>query len=232
MRRSFVIPAAIALLALTTGGVLADDFAPPEWRDNTNPEVNRSTWQQWEFRNSDDGNIIPVVPDAYVNPLFDPANPFDPVLGAAILHTPGNDWMSEHEGRIGVWPLGGGGMMTILIPNYPGNPGPGKEIRVQLTWTPLDPQDPGDVPVFDGFGEAPHLIPINLESTNHWDAEGVWVHTLAVLTFETNPLSEMINITGDILVDEVVIDTICPEPATMLLLGLAAPFVLKHGVRR
>ena len=227
MRRSLVIPAAIALLALTTTGVLADNFAPPGWRGR-----DRSTWQQWEFETPDDGNILPVIPDAHVNPMFDPENPTDPVLGVAVFHAPGHDWMSQHEGRTGVWPLSGGDMMTIQIPNYPGNPGPGKEIRVQLTWTPLDPQDPGDVPGVSGFGEAPHLIFANLESMDHSDAEGVWVHTLAVLTFETNPLSEMITITGDILVDEVVIDTICPEPTTMLLLGLSAPFVLKRRARR
>jgi len=43
------------------------------------------------------------------------------------------------------------------------------------------------------------------------------------------PTIETINITGDITIDEVVIDTIRPEPTTMVLLGLAVPFVLKRG---
>lgn len=142
MSRSLLILGAVAALALTGTGVLADDFAPPWWRHkDPDPQVNRSTWQQWEFGSSEDGNILPLAPDNYVNPPFDPNNPTNPTLGAAVSHMPGHDWLAEHEGRPGVWPLSDGGAIVLQIPNY--LDGTEKKAWIQLTWTP---RDPGDTP--------------------------------------------------------------------------------------
>jgi hypothetical protein len=62
---------------------------------------------------------------------------------------------------------------------------------------------------------------VTLVDENTWCQ--YWTTTVWKWRVEPNPTDEMFRIRGDILVDQLVIDTICaPEPGTMFLLGLAA----------
>lgn len=236
MRRSLIILAAVAAFTVTTAGALADDIAPPWWRDNDHAEENRSTWQIWEFNTNDPGDPLQgMIPDYYTNPKFDPEHPEDATLGASVAMQE-EDWIEGPEqGRSGIWPLSGTGAITIQIPNYtPDEPelrGPGKMIWIQLTWMP----------------QSQDAIPIILAMTSHWQPGGIlqdllierpagppgsdWIHSTYRIIVHPNPDYEIINIAGNIYVDDVVIDTICPEPTTMVLMGLTVPFILKRRNR-
>jgi len=219
MRRSLIILAAIASLALTGTGALADDIVIPWWRDgkDPNPETNKSTLQWWEFGDNSSANV--PAEDGYVNPQ-------DALLIANIF--PPATWTSGPLfGRSGVWSLSEGAIMTLQIPNY--TDGPEKKIWIQLTWMPQqEDAEPSanlmlTLPPYTFFDES-------LVTTQPLGGDG-WMHSTYLIVVQPNPSLEAINITGDIYVDEVVVDTICPEPATMALLGLAVPFVLRRRRR-
>lgn len=230
MRRSLIILAAVTSLTLTAASVLADDLEPPGWRDNDNAEDNRSTYQRWEFETPDDGigSLTGLLPDSpYTNPQFDPLNPVNAPLGAIIMPKDGDDWRDELNGRTGVWPLSG--TISIQIPNY--SDGPEKTIWIQLTWMP---QIQDAVPEIIAMTNYQPFVPAGdpLIEQPAGPADTDWIHSTYLITVQPNPEFEMISISGDIYVDEMVIDTICPEPATMVLLGLAVPFVLKRRSRK
>jgi len=54
-------------------------------------------------------------------------------------------------------------------------------------------------------------------------ADDFWYHTTFLIHLEPNPDFEIVKIDGAVMVDEIVIDTICiPEPSTVALLILGA----------
>jgi hypothetical protein len=56
--------------------------------------------------------------------------------------------------------------------------------------------------------------------TRHVGGEN-WHYSVYSIIIEPNPAFETVRVDGGIMVDSLVIDTICiPEPATMVLLGL------------
>lgn len=183
----------VCLVTLLTGSAaLAHDVDIPDWRGDPG-----STYQIWEFETDDATPVPDVVSNPYGDPLLRVNTPFG--------------WDN------GAWALSG--EMDILIPNYP-YIRPEKWIQIQLTWKPggLDP-DPylADQPLVA-------VTPFDaMEMFRYDDGQVIpgWIHSTFKITIWPNPLEEWITIKGDILVDELVIDTICiPEPATMALLGL------------
>ncbi|MDP6635760.1 MAG: hypothetical protein QGG42_12735 [Phycisphaerae bacterium] len=226
MKNSLIILAAAAAFVLTGTGVLADDIAPPWWRDGT-PKygADRRTIQQWEFGTA---NTIPIAEPGYVIP---PAS-----LAPQAGISPGGDWIDDDpdSARQGIWPLSddeASGLIDLFIANYPD--GPEKKIWVQLTWKPQT-----HIPVPPELGSpqisattSSSIIPVNavLHSEDPLDED--WIHSRYLIVVQPNPLFETIRISGDILVDEVVVDTICPEPASLLLLGVAVPFILRRKNR-
>ncbi len=192
----------IACLAVTLT-ISSTASATPEWRGNPG-----STYQEWQF----DSNDTDLDPDIFSNDY-----------GTAHLKVyPHGDWIPDP----GAWALSG--EIDVQIPNL-NEENPEKRIHIQLTWQPAynDPLLPSEpiigivsYPLFEGMSMGPRI------DTD--DGEG-WTYSTYDITIRPNPGVEWITIKGDILVDELVIDTICciPEPATICLLGLGTLILLK-----
>lgn len=197
MSRHLGVWAVVAALVWAVGPVFADDLVVPLWRGS-----ERSTFGQWEF----DTSIPTPTPEL---------GSFNPFGSPAMLVTPGEDmgWLNTLAGRQGVWQLSG--EILVDIPNNP-HPLMWKDIQIQLTWLPqqsgarpaveVTPLPGGEV-FAGGFTET--VLP------------GGWLHTVFTYLVIPNPDSERIRISGEINVDELVIDTQCvPEPASLGLMGL------------
>jgi hypothetical protein len=168
-------------------------FEPPQWRGSEG-----STYQEWHFLTS---NPTPP-PDFNDNPYGEPL---------LKVNTP-YDWAD------GVWPLSG--EIDMYIPNWP-EQRPEKEIWIELIWQRGD-MDPNpflpDEPI---VGVAP-FESIQMSRKDVIDLNG-WTHSLFIINMWPNPPGEWITVKGDILVDELIVDTRCiPEPATLVLFGMGA----------
>jgi len=163
----------------------------PPWRGEPG-----STRQQWEFDTSD---VIPTA-DIVDNDYGSPRLSVDTSYG----------WID------GEWALG---EMDVYIPNRQVVDGY-KDIWIQLTWK-AGGNDPTPF-----LPDQPHVTvtPFSTMTMSRSDDNVIvsgWTHSTFKITIWPNPVEEWITIKGDIIVDELVIDTKCvPEPATMALLGL------------
>jgi len=221
MNRSLIL-SACAVAMLPAAPLSADDIAPPWWRDkHPNHEINRSTLQQWEFA-AGLGN--PLAEPGFLSP----PSSVDPIAGVE----PGSTWIDDDpdSSRQGLWALTedeSAGMINLFISNY--TDGPEKKIRIQLTWKPrphiLPPPEDGS-PLISAFTNL-SLIPVYAELLSERPLAEDWIHSSYLIVVRPNPSSEIITLSGDILVDEVVVDTICPEPGTLLLLGAGVPFLAR-----
>jgi hypothetical protein len=220
MRRSNVLLAIMALCGLVVAPALGDDLNPPPWRGDDN-----STFARWEFGTDQETDVPPEAD--WVNPwgmpLLDvfPVDPF---------------WEPEYMGRFGVWPLSG--ELFIDINNDPVER-LYKWIYVQVTWTPMV-GEPDPVPTVEAgpaggpyvLGGAMRQVPVAPEG---------WFVTTYIVRLQPNPAFEQIHISGDIYVDEVVVDTICSDRgiptvsqwglAVMVLLVLSAGTILFRRYR-
>ena len=199
----------LAILMVLLGGIFsvvhADDLNPPTmWQRG---EAG-STFQQWEFLTDDET----PAPDFLDNPY-----------GTPILTVyPAHPWEAEWGGHLGVWPLSGA-IQTEIPNNKVQNDF--KLLQIQLTWStelPI-PVSPVVIIESDPTGELTLLdeTTISLGLTGVPGAGSDWYHSTYLYEIVPNPNFETITISGTIMVDELVIDTICvPEPATMSLLGL------------
>jgi len=192
-------------VALTTGSMAYAAYSP-EWRGEPG-----STYQLWEFGSDD---LYIPVPDVNVNPY-----------GASELRvTPatGHDWLDVYGDEHGIWPLSG--EIDILIPNLD-ELRPEKRIWILLKWQPVDNCFLPTAPLV-GIS-SPGFEGMSMEQTN-MDIGTGWIYSIFDIVIWPNPFEEWITIKGDILVDQLVIDTICiPEPATICLLGLGTLILLK-----
>ena len=178
------------------GSALADDLNPPPWQRG----MDGTTWAAWEFSTPDPK----PMPDAG----YLPYGPPDTTVWTGV----GQQWWDSWEGRQGVWPLSGA--MEMLLFNRP-EPLPYKDIQIQITWMPQVPRAEPVVTelMWGGTGELIDEIPLSSD----------WTHSTYMIHLEPNPDMETVWIEGSIMVDEVVIDTICiPEPMTLSLLALGA----------
>lgn len=199
----------MAVLLTAQSIAFADDLFPPPWRGE-----GGSTFQEWDFSTD---NITPL-PD--LGTLYNP-------YGAPLLRVnPMGDWIDVIGERQGVWPLSGA--IDVYIPNWP-EPRPEKEIWIQLTWkaTDVDPLLPNEPVV----GVAPFMS-MEIFHMEGRDLGDGWLRTPFKINIWPNPIEEWITIRGDIMVDQLVIDTHCiPEPATLALLGIGALITLTRRRR-
>ena len=203
----------LAILMVLLGGMFsvvhADDINPPTiWQRGD----QGSSFQQWEFLTDDET----PAPDFLDNPF-----------GTPILTVyPAHPWEEEWGGRPGVWPLSGA--IQAGIPNNLAQ-NDFKLLQMQLTWSSEYPVPVEPVIIIESpIGEATLIeeTTIPLGPTGVPGAGSDWFHTTYLYEIIPNPNYETITISGSIMVDELVIDTICPglynppEPATLSLLGL------------
>jgi hypothetical protein len=227
MRKSLTLLVLAGVLFAIAAPSLADDLLPPWWRyKDPDHHVNRSTLQQWEF--SDD-SINPEPEPGYTMPPV--TLPHFVVAPGAGVETTGATWIDEDpdSSRQGIWALTDSevtGIIDLFISNYSG--GPEKKIWIQLTWKPQihipAPPAPGE-PLITGL--ADFFAPFGASLVSQQSLAEGWIHSTYLSVIQPNPEAELITISGDILVDEVVVDTICPEPATLALLGLGFPLLMR-----
>lgn len=205
MKQLLIFSAAV-IVVVALSGVAQANLVPP-WRGEAG-----STLQGWNFGSS----IITPQPQMLLNPYGDPL----------LKVTPAGNWISEIDGRQGVWPLSG--EIDVYIPNLP-EPNPLKYIWVQVTWKPAEYRD-----IFLPDEPIVGVAPFDVMTTGKEQLqlpEG-WVQSTFKITIEPNPPEEWITVKGNVLVDELVIDTICiPEPATICLLGLGGLVTLLRRKR-
>jgi hypothetical protein len=176
------------------GAVWADDLTPPPW-DRYGPST---TYQKWEF--SDPAN--PLAPTEFYNPYGDP-----------FLSVFQYSWFDEYAGRTGVVE---GLAYYFWIPNNP-DPNMYKDIWLQYVFH-MD----GGIPQIDvqpGDWEV-------LDSSLMNDMGNGWYYDRWYIRLYPNPPYEGIWLVGqacaDVIMDQVVIDTICvPEPVSATLIGMA-----------
>ena len=192
----------------------AEDLNPAPFRGQ-----DGTTYARWEFLTPDDQPI----PDELFNPYGSTTMQIWPGVGQEYWP----DWGT----RTGVWPLSGAA--EISIENRP-EPLPYKDIWVQLTWAE---QVQGVVPLvwetISGIEAEVHDQIVLNPTGEPSPADGFWYHTTYLIHLEPNPDFEIIRIDGAVMIDELVIDTICaPEPCTIALLGMGGIVLLRRKYKR
>jgi hypothetical protein len=213
MKKAIIILAAVMSLVVCPC-VFADDLFPPPWQRGQ----SGTTYQRWEFSTN---NTTPSREDDFYNPNGN---------GPALRVDPRGDWLQVVDGRQGVWPLSG--ELDMYIPNWR-TQNPEKWIYIQLTWKPgNNDQTPflPDSPVI-GIFENP-IGTVTMLPRIDSELEQGWKLSQFKINIQPNPLEEWLTVKGDILVDQIVVDTICiPEPATILLFGISGLMTLARRKR-
>jgi hypothetical protein len=161
---------------------------PAPWRGT------EATYQRWEFMTP---NPTPPA-DQLVNPY-----------GVPQLNVLGHEWAPAWGGREGIWALSG--TIKIRIPDR-SNSGPEslKIIWLQLIWTAENPSDPEGIPlVTETSGPVAKPSAKYPDCTLEYYGNGNWMLSTYTIILRPNPEYEEITITGNVLVDKVVVETIC-----------------------
>ncbi|HOX56146.1 MAG TPA: hypothetical protein P5205_04720 [Candidatus Paceibacterota bacterium] len=183
----------------------ADDIQPPWWRGQYS-----TTSQYWEFLTSEPG---PLQPDG------SPPGGQPWLLSTHLTVYPDGQWLPSDlfgSGRVGIWPLSG--EMRVTVDNH-NPPNEYKWMWVQLTWHDEELK-PATGPILSGFNPMYDPVP-GLITVPDEDLGFGWYETTFQWFIHPNPPDEFFVIGGNILVDELVIDTWCiPEPSLFALAGL------------
>lgn len=176
-----------------------DDLAPPYWRGWA-----RTTLQEWDF------NAAPNPPDS-ISPDGQLNNPYGAPRGVLTNgHWYAGSLYADDPGGLKI---------TFNIPNTPDG-GIRKVMRIQLTY-----QEGSHEPTITiGAWDGPVILPDDairpLGNGRVRDRLTRWYD----YQIEPNPTKESVTIefpfSMGVKLDQVVIDTICPEPASLTLLAL------------
>ena len=203
----------LILCVLVAGSMAwADDYNVPPWYDANNDSM---TVQGWEFGADNNGN----------NPLPDwgkNVHGSEPAVVTPGGLTGSGGWIDHLDGRNGVWGLSG----TIEIPIWNDlTERPEKIVWVQITW---QEQEQGGIPFVEGQ-PLPGYQTTPAQEIDTQPADGNWIYSTFVYHIFPNPEFEVVLISGDIFVDEVVVDTWCvPEPISISLLALGGLVALRR----
>ncbi|MBL8877281.1 MAG: hypothetical protein JNM86_15935 [Phycisphaerae bacterium] len=207
------LPAVVASVAgFCASFAVADDLNPPPWRGQPD-----STFQHWGFL----PNTPQGAPDSGLNnpngvPIMTPSD------GGAFYE-------AQVGNRIGVWGLTSGDL-RFHIPNDNEPDAIEKFIWIQVTWQ-------GQLlPGLSGVSSTDHAMKLVNDPSTATLPDG-WHHTTWLFRLDECPDFEIVFLTNTnptgatLLIDQVVIDTICIVPAPGIG-GLALAGLVLAGRRR
>jgi len=185
------------------------DQSAPAWRYSAN-----STVQGWEFGT----NSKFPAPDLINNPYGEPS----------IMIAPTKPWFATWGGHQGVWHLSG-----VVLTDIANNPVENlyKLVQVQFVWASEDNVSIPCVTISANLSDG-SAVPetdivllsktdTQLEATQMPSAGQYWYHSAYLFKIIPNPAYESISVGSAIVIDGLVIDTICiPEPLTGCMLGI------------
>ncbi len=188
------------MLLVIAPGVLADDEIQPPWPR----EIVRTTFQVWDSWSYDAANAVYPAEPGFFNPYYKPGTPTD---GPAIVEPAGTAVVGQYDGRQQVITVPDGDWLEIHIPNSL-EPRDTKDIYMQIVWH------------WDGAPDIPDVyypttgVTISLLEEHHFGEIEGWWYTRFHIHIEPNPEREEIDVWpvvggGPLIVDQVVIDTLC-----------------------
>ncbi len=208
MRNRLLVLMCLAMASALAAPAAADDLTEPPWQRGTE-DTTYAHWNSW----------FNLGGGEYVG---DAAFPYDREPTIPIGNT---SVLPDHGGRFDVLLVDE--PLVIQIPNVDMDR-PLKDIYLQITWW------------LSGIPEIKETVPpaSSIEVVESQLLENLWVHTRWHITIEPNPDYEEIILVPDaqvalpVLIDQIVVDTICvPEPTTMALLAVGGLAVLKRRRR-
>jgi len=161
---------------------------PAPWRGT------EATYQRWEFLTPD-----PMSP---ADELFNP-------YGTPQINILGHEWLPSLYGRDGVWSLSG--TIRIRIPDRQNSGSESlKLVWLQIIWTSEAPTNPQAMPLItETSGPVAKPSAKYPDCTLETAGESNWILSTHTFVLSPNPEYEEITITGEILVDKVIVETIC-----------------------
>jgi len=220
--RCAIVAAVIAAVLVPCSSALADDFAAPSYRDKP-----LSYMVEWDLNNPGPGPL-PQLPTS--ESWVDDANPATFLYDKFSSHIDYNDpnkWVYNQEGSITSIAPEGDSLACNII-NWVDDELE-KLLRVQVTYsgqTPTVMQLLG----FDGFYHDP---PRSFESTFAGHVTVDATHFYEDWVIHPNPEWEQLAIFAPYgtTIDQIVVDTISPEPTSLALLAFGGLALLCHRGR-